>query len=271
MIPKIIHYCWFGKNPLPEKNLKCIESWKKYCPDYEIREWNESNYDFTQNEYIHQAYLAKKWAFITDFVRLDVIYRYGGIYMDTDVELVKSLDPLLQHQAYAGMENEAFIALGLGFGAEPGVPALKELLDFYQTLEFQLPDGSYNMVPSPQYTTRLLAPQGIQPVFPYQEIKGMAIYPAEFFSPKDFKTNKIKKTKNTYSIHHFDASWMTEAQRKALQQQHRYDRIKKRYGSFCAKVYDYIYWKKEAYGVCGMIRQGIKKLLKNKGSLSDPK
>ena len=119
MIPKKIHYCWIGGNPLPELAIKCIESWKKYCPDYEIIEWNEKNYDFRKNQFMREAYDEKKWGFVPDYARLDIIYEHGGIYLDTDVEIIKPLDSLLKEQGFAGMEQPGIVALGLGFGAEP--------------------------------------------------------------------------------------------------------------------------------------------------------
>ena len=105
MIPKKIHYCWVGGNSKPPLVKKCIQSWKKYCPDYEIIEWNESNYDISKNIYMKQAYEAKKWAFVTDYMRLDIIYEHGGIYLDTDVELIKNIDDLLSNEAFAGIES----------------------------------------------------------------------------------------------------------------------------------------------------------------------
>ena len=125
MIPKIIHYCWFGYGPKPKLAEKCIRSWKKYCPDYQIIEWNENNFDISACPlYVRQAYEARKWAFVTDYVRLKVIYENGGIYMDTDVELKKNLDNLLPYNAYFGFENYWVIATGLGFGALRDFPYL---------------------------------------------------------------------------------------------------------------------------------------------------
>lgn len=124
MIPKIIHYCWVGNCQKPKSVLYCIESWRKFCPDYRIIEWNESNYDFSKNKYMWQAYEAKKWGFVPDYARLDIVYQYGGIYLDTDVELVKNIDELLSHKAFMGFEDtgdgEFFVNCGHGFGAEPG-------------------------------------------------------------------------------------------------------------------------------------------------------
>lgn len=118
MIPKIIHYCWFGGGELPQMQKKCIESWKKFCPDYEIKEWNESNYDVHKVPYISEAYDAGKMAFVSDYARLDIIYKHGGIYLDTDVEIIKSLEPLLEHTCFLGAERDGIVATGLGFGAE---------------------------------------------------------------------------------------------------------------------------------------------------------
>ena len=118
MIPKKIHYCWFGGNPLPELAIKCLESWKKYCPDYEIIEWNETNFNLDSCEYVREAYQAKKWAFVSDYARLKVVYDNGGIYLDTDVELIKSLDRLLKNKSFFGTETTGVVATGLGFGAE---------------------------------------------------------------------------------------------------------------------------------------------------------
>ena len=135
MIPKIIHYCWFGGNPYPEDVKKCIESWKKNLPDYEIREWNEGNFDFNQIPYTKEAYETKKWAFITDYVRLHALNLYGGIYMDTDVEILKSLDPFLHEKGFAGFERIDGIQTGL-MAAEKGHPFIRELKQEYEKLHF---------------------------------------------------------------------------------------------------------------------------------------
>ena len=117
MIPKKIHYCWFGNNPLPESVQRCIESWKKYCPGYEIIEWNEGNYNINKIPFIEKAYKEKKYAFVSDYARLDIIYNEGGIYLDTDVELIKNIDPLLEHSCFLALESCGAVATGLGFGS----------------------------------------------------------------------------------------------------------------------------------------------------------
>lgn len=210
MIPKIIHYCWFGGNPLPELAQKCIASWKKYCPDYEIKEWNESNYDVTKNAYMYEAYQAKKWGFVPDYARLDIIYEYGGIYLDTDVELLRSLDGFLSQEAFMGFEDESHINFGQGFGAVPGHVMLKRVLEDYADRHFFLPDGMPDLVPSPKINTAVLLKCGMVPNSTLQEVDGLAVYPTEYFCPKDFASKKLKITKNTVSIHHFDGSWVPE-------------------------------------------------------------
>ena len=215
MIPKKIHYCWIGGNPLPKSAQKCIDSWKKYCPDYEIVEWNEKNYDFTKNQYMKDALEVKKWGFVPDYARLDIIYQHGGIYLDTDVEIVKSFDDLLSDKGFAGFESKEYVALGLGFGAEAGNPVIKSLMDSYESLSFRNPDGTLNLIASPELNTVELCNLGLQRTGEMQNLMNcFKIYPAEYFCPKSINDGIIRKTANTYSIHHFDATWFTEEQQK---------------------------------------------------------
>ncbi len=215
MIPKRIHYCWIGGNPLPASAKKCIDSWKKFCPDYEIIEWNETNYDFTKNQYMKDALDAKKWGFVPDYARLDIIYQHGGIYLDTDVEVVRNLDSLLSNSGFAGFESKEYVALGLGFGAEAGNPVTKKLMDSYENLVFKNADGSLNLIASPELNTVELCNLGLQQTGEMQDIMGcFKIYPPEYFCPKSMNDGIIRQTENTYSIHHFDATWFTEAQQK---------------------------------------------------------
>ncbi|MCM3116041.1 glycosyl transferase [Neobacillus sp. MER 74] len=207
MIPKKIHYCWFGGKELPKKDRMCIETWKKYCPDYEIIEWNESNYDINNSEYMAAAYKEKKWGFIPDYARFDIIYREGGIYMDTDVELIKPLDELLENKGFMGFEGGMWINGGMGFGAEPGNLVMKTLRDMYNDFQFYYEDGSLNLTPSPFYITEQLVQMGLKKDDSMQDIDGVKIYPTEYFSPKNYETGKIKITPNTISVHHYNASW----------------------------------------------------------------
>ena len=218
MIPKTIHYCWFGGNPLPRLAKKCIKSWKKYCPGYEIVEWNEDNYDLSSAPlYVRQAYEAKKWAFVTDYVRLQVVYEHGGIYLDTDVEVIRSLDAFLSHKAFFGYESGTYIATGLGFGAEKGTPILKEMMDDYAEIPFQLPDGTFDQTTCPVRNTQVFLRYGLKQDDSFQNIGGIAVYPTEYFCPIDLTTNHLTKTPNTAAIHWFSGSWVPEEELKAAE------------------------------------------------------
>ena len=218
MIPKKIHYCWLGGNPLPESAKRCIQSWKKYCPDYEIIEWNESNYDFSKNLYMKEALEAKKWGFVPDYARLDIIYEHGGIYLDVDVEIVKSYDDLLKYSGFAGFETFEFINLGQGFGAEKGNSLIGKLLDSYKQLRFVKENGELNLIASPELNTDTLEQLGIVRNGEFQKIDNFAFLPSDYLCPKSFNDGVIRMTENTYSIHHFDASWFTAEQQREKEQ-----------------------------------------------------
>lgn len=207
-IPKIIHYCWIGGSKIPESNQKCIDSWKRICPDYEIREWNENNYDFSKNLYMKQAYENKKWGFVPDFARLDIIYQYGGIYLDTDVEIVRSFDDLLYNDAFIGWENRYYVNAGSGFGASKHNPIIADMRKDYEKLEFVKSDGSLNLIASPKFQTDQLIKHGLIQNGKYQEVDGMHVYPANYFSPKSYYTGINWRNSCTYSIHHYDATWV---------------------------------------------------------------
>lgn len=227
MIPKIIHYCWFGKNPLPEDAVKCINSWKKYCPDYKIIQWNEDNYNINKNKYIADAYKEKKWAFVSDYARIDVVNQYGGVYMDTDVELIKSLEAFLNDKMFCGWEErdkyyiarnpqyENSVATGLGFGSEANNPILDDMLKFYDKLSFYNDDGSLNLVACPHYQTQIMKKYGLDDSKrTYQKLNYCTVYPEDYFSPKSITTGKINITENTVSIHHFSMSWISPEEKK---------------------------------------------------------
>lgn len=220
VIPKKIHYCWFGKGEIPEQFQRNIETWKKYCPDYEIIRWDESNYDYTKNEYMRQAYESKRWGFVPDYARLDIIYTHGGIYLDTDVEIIKSFDSLLQYSMFCGFENEKFIALGLGFGAVAGNKVLQKMMDMYNELEFFKKDGTQNLVASPVYQTQALESIGVQLNGCTQEHDECKVFSREYFAPfNGYGFGAI--TPNTFSIHQYAATWYDEEQMK--QKEHMID------------------------------------------------
>ncbi len=212
MIPKKIHYCWFGGKPLPQLALDCIESWKKYCPDYEIIRWDESNFDLQSNDYVREAYEAGKWAFITDVVRLYVLVKEGGIYMDTDVEVLKPLDDLLELQAFSGFESETKIPTGI-MAAEKGHKFFKELLADYDNAHFKKEDGTYDMTTNVIRITDACKKYGLVQNNTLQTVNGFTFFPKDYFCPKDIDTRELHITDNTYTIHHFDGSWLNENER----------------------------------------------------------
>ena len=218
-IPKVIHYCWFGQGPLPESVLRCMESWRTYCPDYKIIQWNEDNFDVNLIPYTKEAYSLKKWAFVSDYARLSIIYEHGGIYLDTDVELIRSLDPLLEYDAYMGFQDKELVASGLGFGSVAHHPVLRALMDDYDGLSFQKQDGTLDLTPCPDRNTRRLLALGLIPNGRMQSIQGMQILPADYLSPKDYRTGKLQRTSHTYSIHHYDASWLSKSERRWMRLQ----------------------------------------------------
>ena len=261
MIPKIIHYCWFGDAPKPESVLYCINSWKKYCPDYEIVEWNEDNVDLSACPFfVREAYARKKWAYVTDYIRLKVVYEHGGIYLDTDVELLKPLDELLEHELFMGCEGTQVVATGLGFGAEMGNCILRENMRLYEAVNPINETEEFVAQSCPYYTTRVLEQYGV--AFPVNTVtkipqeKGV-IYPNEYFNPYDWKFDKLRITPNTYSIHHYDASWMAKGQKKSMIQEARKRRVEQRFGKTAAKVYEYIYWSRKENGGPGLGRRLI--------------
>ena len=207
-IPKVIHYCWFGRGRIPDRYRIWMESWKKYCPGYEIVEWNEDNYDITKNDYMMQAYEARRWGFVPDYARLDILYQHGGIYLDTDVEVLQPLDDLLHQEAFAGFQEFVDVALGLGFGAVPKHPLLKEMRDEYVNLSFRYSDRTLNLVPSPYYQMQTLLRHGLARNGRFQCIAGMNIYPKIFFSPMNHHDRKIRSNRNSYLLHHYDGSWI---------------------------------------------------------------
>jgi hypothetical protein len=248
-IPKIIHYCWFGGKALPPLALKCIESWKKYCPDYEIIEWNESNFDLDYNIYVKEAYKEEKWAFVSDVARLYAVYVHGGIYLDTDVEIIKPIDNFLDSSMFIGFEkdsillelmnnnmnvytenddifskyrnsilaspkNDTQINTGLGFGAEKKFHIVKKMLELYNNISFKNHNGSCNILPCTVYNTMIMQQEGFIMNDVQQTINNVTVYPKDYFCPKDYNTRIINITENTHTIHHFEGSWLTAGQKE---------------------------------------------------------
>lgn len=216
-IPKIIHYCWFGNGSFSEKEKRCIASWKRYCPDYEIKRWDETNFDVTKSTFTQNAYEKGKWAFVSDYARLEVIYNYGGIYLDTDVELIRPIDDLLQLKGFVGRECENFtINPGLGFGAEKRLPIIGEFFDIYKRCVFGCEDQKYEIVPIPLVVTEYMSKKNVGFVVAneYQVLDDLHIFPSEYFCPLNCYTGDIEITDKTYSIHHFLSSWKSDDEKK---------------------------------------------------------
>lgn len=229
MIPKIIHYCWFGRNPKSKLTEKCIKSWKEFCPDFEIREWNEDNSDLDQAPlYVRQAYEAGKWAFVSDYVRLKALVQSGGVYMDTDVELVKPLTPFLKNRAFAGFETGEAVSTGI-MACERGFGLFAEFMGRYDTMSFLNSDGSLNVTTNVETVTGICRTKGLVPNGACQEVEGLRIYPREVFSPVDFETGRLRRTGKTVAIHWFSGSWYTEEEarrREALRRKARKDQLR---------------------------------------------
>lgn len=211
MIPKVVHYCWFGKGKKPESALNYIASWRKYLPDYKIVEWNEDNFDINSNQYVKEAYESRRFAFVTDYVRLYALYHEGGVYMDTDVEVLASFDPFLHHHAFSGFETDGNVPTGM-MAAEKGSKWAKELLDGYTDRRFILPDGTQDTTTNTTVITRYMVEKGLVLNNKYQDFPGLCtMYPSEYFCPKDHRTGKIRCTPRTVCIHHFAGSWLRQS------------------------------------------------------------
>lgn len=218
MIPKIIHYCWFGRGPLPELAQKCIASWKKYLPDYEIKEWNEDNFDVNIIPYTAEAYKAKKYAFVSDYARFWILYRYGGIYFDTDVEVIRPIDDIIEKGNFMGIEtdpkpqlkadaSEASVNPGLGMGVAPGLGIIKKMLDYYVGRHFEFVPGGIGQLTIVHIATEVLLKSGLKLQQGIQQVDNIWIYPAEYFCPINLKTDRIHVKPNTRTIHHYAGTW----------------------------------------------------------------
>lgn len=206
MIPKVIHYCWFGRNPLPPLAEKCIASWRKFLPEYEIKEWNEDNFDVNIIPYTAEAYAAKKYAFVSDYARFWILYHYGGVYFDTDVEVIKPMDDILAAGAFMGCEQDFPIMVnpGLGIAASAQMPLYKKLLDYYTPLHFDAGNIAMTIV---DHTTYVLKTMGLVEGEEIQRVADCNIYPAEYFNPTHIVTKRLYITTNTRSIHRYADSW----------------------------------------------------------------
>ncbi len=215
MIPKIIHYCWFGGNPLPEDAQKCIASWKKFMPDYEIKEWNESNFDVNITPYTKEAYEARKYAFVSDYARFWVLYHYGGLYFDTDVEVIKPFDDIVAKGPFMGNEIDGsetsaiMVAPGLGLGATANMKLYDEILQYYNSVHFMEAPGNMNMSYAVvKITTDHLLKYGLKNSAEIQQVEGFTIYPKCYFNPFEDATGKLNILPETHSIHWYSKTWL---------------------------------------------------------------
>ena len=208
MIPKIIHYCWFGRGEKPELAKKCIASWRKSCPDFEIREWNEGNCDYLSIPFMAEAYAARKYAFVSDVMRLIVLEQYGGVYFDTDVEVLRDISPLLDDEGFIGFENDQFVNSGQVMAAKAHHPVIQAMIEEYKKLHFTNADGTATPVGCPRLNTDVMEQFGLIRNGREQVVAGIHVYPADYFNPVDSTTGKLTKTENTYSIHWYSMSWL---------------------------------------------------------------
>ena len=211
MIPKTIHYCWFGRGELTPLAKKCIASWRQFFPDYEIKEWNEDNFDVNIISYTADAYEAGKYAFVSDYARFWVLYHFGGVYFDTDVEVIRPIDSVLEKGPFMGFEQlypHPSVAPGLGLAAEPGMSLHKAILDRFELMPFLTENGSLNPYTMIPMVTDLLKERGLVGDGTIEQVAGVIIYPPDWFNPFDDATGILRKTENTRTIHWYAKSWL---------------------------------------------------------------
>lgn len=217
MIPKIIHYCWFGNQPIPERLQKCMDSWKYHMPDYEIKRWDEKSFDVNGTLWTKQAYQEKKYAFVSDYVRLVALEQYGGIYLDTDVMLKKSLDVLCSYPAFTGFENERYITSAI-IGCEAHFPLICEFLATYKDKPFINEMGERNKEANVVVMTEICKKHGLQLNDKEQDVADLHVFPRSYFCPLDFYHNDWS-SENTMAVHLFDASWLDDETKKMIQRE----------------------------------------------------
>ena len=248
-IPKIIHYCWLSGEPYPELIQKCIDSWKEKLVDYEIICWDTNNFDVNICDYTAEAFSVKKYAFVSDYIRLYALYQYGGIYLDSDIEVIRSFDMLLEQEAFSGFESKHAIAAWI-FASEKGNPLFKELLDYYTNKKFILENGSIDMTPNTVPVTQTLRKYGLELNGTDQSLKHIHIYPVEYFCPYTRATGELSITDHTYTRHYFKGAWISDEKRKIISKR---KEIISKYG----KIAGYVF-----YGYSVLRLQGVKQFLK---------
>lgn len=215
MIPKIIHYCWLSGDEFPDLIKKCIQSWKDKLPDYEIKCWNTKNFDVNICQYTREAFQEKKYAFVSDYVRLYALYNEGGIYLDSDIEVIKKFDDLLNSPGFTCFENDHTVAAWI-FGSEKGNPLFKEFMDYYNDKVFILPNGEYDLTPNPVPITNICIKEGLVLDGKKQELNHIVVYPQDYFCPYNRSTEELNMTENTYSIHYFNGAWISDRKKEII-------------------------------------------------------
>lgn len=213
MIPKIIHYCWFGQGAIPKREQNCIDTWQKFFPDYEIKRWDESNFDYASCKFAKQAYDEKKYAFVSDYARAKVLYEYGGLYMDTDVEILKEFPRIEAPNGYMGFERRHFVGTAV-MASIPKNEIIKELLDYYNEHEYVQADGSFDNIANVSILTDILVERGLKMGGEKQAVAGFEIFNREYFYPKKLSEDEFRIEDESCAIHRCSNSWMTERERK---------------------------------------------------------
>lgn len=249
-IPKKIHFCWMSGEEYPELIQKCINSWKEKLPDYDIKCWNTENFNVNICRYTREAFQVKKYAFVSDYIRLYALYHEGGIYLDSDIEVLKSFDDLLENKAFTGFEkNNSRVAAWL-FGSVKGNPIFKEFLAYYAERPFILPDGSYDLTPNPFPITETCVKHGLVLDGNKQQLDFITIYPKDYFCPYNRATEELNITENTYTIHYFNGAWIDDEKKKIIAKR---KQIVQKYG----KLIGYVY-----YGFGVIKHEGIKQFVR---------
>lgn len=248
-IPKTIHFCWLSGEEYPELVQKCMDSWKKKLPDYTIKCWNKQNFDVNICQYTKEAFQEKKYAFVSDYVRLYALYNEGGIYLDSDIEILKSFDDLLENPAFTGFENNHSVAAWI-FGSEKGNPLFKEFLEYYDNRAFICSDGTYDLTPNPVPITNKCVEKGLKLNGSTQRLDNITIFSQDYFCPYNRATEELNITNNTYSIHYFNGAWVSDSKKSIIAGR---KQIVKKYGKAAGYVY---------YGFNILIKMGFRQFIK---------
>lgn len=230
IIPRKLHYMWLGKKPISDNLKRCIESWEKYCPDYDIIEWNEDNYDIEKHPYMKQAYASKAYGFVPDYARLDILYNEGGFYLDTDVELKRNIDDLRYQEAFCGVEKWQVINFGGLSGAVKGNPMIKKFINARENIYFLDGEGNENRNTCGFYDTSVAIYEGYMINGKTQCVNGMNIYAYDYFHPYDYMSGIVNETDNTHSVHWFNGGWLDDSMRKAN------EKTKEQYMELCRRA-----------------------------------